>query len=230
LYKLFPGVSPYFGVSQSYLTNFNSENTQNGIGAPESALQYEAGIKFSFLDDRIVLNTAAFTVSRDNVAAAVTIGGVETVVFDSQKTDGIEASVDARVTDQWHVLANVTVQNAVVTSNPQGLTSVGHHPQGVPGDMANLWTTYHFSIAGIPGFQIGAGLNYRDKSYSDITNKNSIPAFVIGNLMAGYEADNWGVTLNVKNFTDERYYIAANGAGAFVGDPLSAIVNIHFRN
>ncbi|WP_454624219.1 hypothetical protein [Bradyrhizobium cenepequi] len=40
---LFPGISPYVGVSKSYLTNFNSENTQNGIGAPESALQYEAG-------------------------------------------------------------------------------------------------------------------------------------------------------------------------------------------
>jgi hypothetical protein len=49
-------MSPYVGVSKSYLANFNSENAQAGIGAPDSALQYEAGIKFSFLDDRIVLN------------------------------------------------------------------------------------------------------------------------------------------------------------------------------
>jgi iron complex outermembrane receptor protein len=27
LYKLFPGISPYFGVSKSFLANFNSENT-----------------------------------------------------------------------------------------------------------------------------------------------------------------------------------------------------------
>src|SRR6185312_1432475 len=40
LYKLFPGISPYIGASKSYLSNFNSENTQNGIGAPESAMQY----------------------------------------------------------------------------------------------------------------------------------------------------------------------------------------------
>ncbi len=224
LYKLFPGVSPYVGVSQSYLTNFNSENTQNGIGAPESALQYEAGVKFSFFNDKVVLTTAAFDVTRDNVAAAVSIGGQETVVFDSQRTKGLEASLDARVTDRLHVLANATIQDAIITNNPQGITSVGHHPQGVPGDMANLWAVYKFSIAGVPGFQVGAGLNYRDKSYSDITNANSIPAFVIGNAMFGYEEDKWGVTLNVKNFTDERYYIAANGAGAFVGEPLSAIV------
>jgi iron complex outermembrane recepter protein len=39
LYKLFPWMSPYVGVSKSNLANFNSENTQNGIGAPESALE-----------------------------------------------------------------------------------------------------------------------------------------------------------------------------------------------
>jgi hypothetical protein len=52
-------MSPYFGVSKSNLANFNSENTQNGIGAPESALQYEVGIKFSFLDDHVVLQPSA---------------------------------------------------------------------------------------------------------------------------------------------------------------------------
>ncbi len=229
LYKLFPGVSPYVGVSRSFLTNFNSENVQNGIGAPESALQYEAGIKFSLLNDRIVLNTAAFDVSRNNVAAAVTINGAETVVFDSQRTRGFEASLDARVTDRWRILANGTFQNAVITDNPQGITSIGNHPQGVPAYMANLWSTYSFSIAGVPGFMVGAGLNYRDKSYSDITNVNAIPAFVIGNLLLSYETPAWGISLNVKNFTNQKYYVAANAAGAFVGEPLAAFIKIYIK-
>jgi iron complex outermembrane recepter protein len=95
----------------------NSENTQNGVGAPESALQYEAGIKFAFLDDRLVLNTAIFEIFRDNVAAATTINGIETVVFDSQKTRGAEVALDAKITEQWHVLTNVTGQDAVITDN-----------------------------------------------------------------------------------------------------------------
>jgi outer membrane receptor protein involved in Fe transport len=73
LFKLFPWMSPYAGVSKSHLTNFNSENTQNGVGAPESALQYEAGIKFAWFNDRLVVNTAAFNVKRDNVATATTL-------------------------------------------------------------------------------------------------------------------------------------------------------------
>src|SRR5262249_34127648 len=159
-----PGISPFVGVSKSYLSNFNSENAQTGIGAPESALQYEAGIRFSLLNDRFVLNTAIFHVKSENVAAPFSINGNETVMVDSQRTRGYETTLDFKATDQWRILGNFTAQNAVITDNPQGITSVGHHPQSVPAYMANLWTTYRFSIAGVPGFIAGVGVNYRDKN------------------------------------------------------------------
>src|SRR5262249_16281835 len=133
LYKLFPGVSPYVGVSKSYLTNFNSENTNTGIGAPESALQYEAGIKFLLLRGSYVFDSGVLDVSRENVATAT---GLDTVVFDGYRTKGFEASLDAKVTDQWRILANVTTQHAVVTDSPEAPATVGNHPQGVPAYMA----------------------------------------------------------------------------------------------
>jgi iron complex outermembrane recepter protein len=227
LYHLTPWMAPYIGASQSYLSNFNSENVQFGIGAPESARQYEAGIRFSFLNERVVLNTAAFNVSRDNVATL--ISATDTIVFDSQLTNGVEASLDAKITDQWHLLANATHQNAVVTGAPQTPATVGNAPQGVPANMANLWSTYKFSINGVPGFQVGAGVNYRDRTWSDTTNVNSVPGYVIGNVMVGWENPNWGIALNVKNITNERYFVAANGAGGFVGEGLSAYLTVRYR-
>lgn len=226
LYKALSWMSPYIGVSSSHLTNFNSENTQNGVGEPESALQYEAGIKFAWLDDRVLVNTAAFDVRRNHVATAVTLDGVEAVVFDSQKTRGEEVSADVSLTDQWHLLANATHQDAFITNNPQGITSVGHRPQGAPDMLANLWTTYSFRLAGLSGFRVGAGVNYQDKSYSDITNASSIPSFAVVNMLVGYDATTWGVDVNVHNVTDRRYFTAANGAGAFVGEPRSAFVTL----
>ena len=230
LYKLYPGISSYVGVSKSYLSNFNSENTFNGIGAPESALQYEAGVKSSLLNDKVVLNTSVFNISRDNVGTLFSNNlGQESVAFDSQLINGVETSLDTAITEHWHLLANATAMEAVVTSAPQAPTTVGNHPQGVPAYMANLWTTYIFSINGIPGFKIGGGLNYRDKTYSDTTNVNSVPAFVIGNAMIGWDDANWGVALNVKNITNERYFIAANGAGGFVGEGLSAFLTVRYH-
>ena len=227
LYHLTPWMAPYVGASQSYMTNFNSENTQFGIGAPESARQYEAGIRFTFFNERVVLNTAAFNVSRDNVATL--ISATDTIVFDSQLTNGVEASLDAKITEQWHLLANVTHQEAVVTNAPQSVTTIGNRPQGVPADMANVWSTYKFSIGGIPGFQAGIGANYRDRSWSDTTNVNSVPGYLIGNAMIGWENANWGVALNVKNFTNERYFVAANGAGGFVGEGLAAFLTVRYH-
>jgi iron complex outermembrane recepter protein len=76
------------------------------------------------------------------------------------------------------VVANVTAQDAEITNDPQGVTSVGNRPQGAPAYIAYLWTTYDFSITGVPGFHAGAGLDYVSKTYSDITNFNSIPSYV----------------------------------------------------
>jgi iron complex outermembrane receptor protein len=228
LYKLFPGISPYAGVSKSFLTNFNSENTQNGTGAPESALQYEAGVKFSMLNDRITLNTAAFDITRDNVATL--ISATDTIVFDSQRTRGADVSLIAALTDRWSLLANATYMHAFVTDAPQAIATVGNRPQGVPATMANLWTTYKFSIAGIQGFKAGIGVNYRGKTFSDTTDANWVPQYVIGNLMFGYDEDTWGIALNIKDFTNERYFIAANGAGGLVGEGLSAFVTIHVNH
>ena len=227
LYKVLPWMSPYVGVSKSYLTNFNSENTQTGIGAPESALQYELGVKFSFLDGQYVLNTALFDISRDNVATPTAINNIETVLFDSQRTKGAEASLDATITPQWHMIANFTAQDAKITGNPQAQSSVGNNPQGVPAYMANLWSTYEFSIANVPGFHVGGGINYLSKMYNDITDLNSVPSSVIFNAALGYQACGWGVDLNIHNLTDRRYFIAPNAAGAYVGDSLSAFVTVH---
>ena len=234
LYHVTDWMAPYIGVSQSYLANFNSENVQNGIGAPESARQYEAGIRFSFLNERIVLNTAVFNVARDNVATLFTPStgpnaGVQTVTFDSQLTNGEEVSLIAKLTDQWSILANATHQEAAVTTAPNAPATVGNIPQGVPANMANAWSVYKFAIGGISGFQAGIGANYRDRTWSDTTNVNSVPGYVIGNLMFGWDNPNWGVQLNVKNFTNRLYFVAANGAGGFVGEGLGAFLTVRYH-
>jgi hypothetical protein len=67
LYKLSSGVSPFVGAAKSFLSNFLSENTQDGIGARESALQYAAGVKRIFRWCLAILNRRC---ERERAAAA----------------------------------------------------------------------------------------------------------------------------------------------------------------
>ena len=98
---------------------------------------------------------------------------------------------------------------------------------GASSFLGNLWTAYRFPIAGITGFRIGGGVNCQDKSYSDLTNANSIPSSVVWNGLLGYQASVWGVDVNLRNLTNQRYFVAAHGAGAVVGETRSAFVGVH---
>jgi outer membrane receptor protein involved in Fe transport len=40
----------------------------------------------------------------------------------------------------------------------------------------------------------------------------------------GWDNANWGVALNVENITNERYFVAANGASGSVGEGLAALL------
>jgi iron complex outermembrane recepter protein len=223
LYKLWPGVSPYVGVSKSALANFSSEATQNGVVAPETALQYEGGVKFALANDRVTLNVAAFDVKRSNVFTLVG----DTPVFNDQKTDGAEADLTVKPIPQWTIEANVTAQHATLTDNPSNPAAAGKRPIGVPAKIFNLWTTYDFAIAGHDGFEIGVGVNYRDQIYGNATNTTSIPSYVLLNMVIAYKRPEWDVSLGLRNITNERYFVEANGAGALVGEPFSAFAAAH---
>jgi len=225
LYKVTPWMTPYFGVSRSYLANFNSENDAFSIGPPESALQYELGVKWSLDEGRYVLNTALFDVKREHVATPF---GDDQIAFDSQRTRGAEASLDADLTPNWHVYANFTAQHARITNSPDTPGAVGTVPQGVPAYMANLWTTYRFTLFGKAGFHAGAGINYMSRMSNGYANGYDwAPASLIENLQFGYAEHHWGVDLNIDNVTNQRYYIATNVVGAYLGAPLAAYVNLH---
>jgi len=225
LYKVTPWMTPYFGVSRSYLANFNSENTAFSIGPPESALQYELGVKWAFDDGRYVLNTALFDVKRDHVATPF---GDDQIAFDAQRTRGAEVSLDADLTPNWHLYANFTAEHARITDSQDTPGAVGTAPQGVPAYMANLWTTYRFSLFGRTGFHVGAGINYISRMTNGFANGYDwAPASLIENLQFGYAEHHWGVDLNIDNVSDQRYFTATNVVGAYVGPPLAAYVTVH---
>ena len=225
LYRIAPGVSPFVGVATSHLANFNSEATQKGIEPPESAIQYEAGVKLAPLGDRLSLTGSAFRVTRENVFTEVGT----TIFFNDQETWGGELDAQWRATSRLHVLANLTAQHAELTDNPSQPAATGKQPVGVPSRIANVWSTYDLSFGGLDGFRVGAGLSYRDRVFGNTTNTNEIPAFAVVDAVLGFYRPAWDVALGVNNLTDETYFTTALGAGARVGDPRSVFLTVGIR-
>jgi iron complex outermembrane recepter protein len=226
LYHILPGVSPFVGVSESNFANFSSEATSAAIHDPENALQLEAGLKVAVLDERVTFTVAGFNVQRNNVFTLVG----DNFVFDNQRTRGVELDAQFQVTPQWKVLANATAQSAVLTSKPSAPAATGNQPIGVPSHIANLWTTYDFAIGDIKGFKIGVGASYRDKIFADAANTTWVPAYVLFDSVLSYTQPTWDMSIGIKNISDRRYFVNANGAGAFVGEPRTVFAKaaIHF--
>jgi iron complex outermembrane recepter protein len=229
LYKVFPGVAPFAGVSKSYLTNFNSEATQNGLQAPESGLEFEAGVKLSTPDNRVVFTTAAFKILRNNVFTENTAVIPNVVAFNARKSRGIDGDLQVQITPAWKLLANGIAQQAVLTAVPLTPAQVGNAPVGVPPQIFNLWTTYDFAIAGLPGFKVGGGLSYNAKSYGNTANTAWIPPSTVGDAMFGYYSPHWDVQLGVKNVTNVTYYTLAQSAGGYVGQPRTVYLKANWR-
>jgi iron complex outermembrane recepter protein len=173
VYRILPGVSPFFGVAHSNLATFSSESTQNGVHQPESGLQYEAGVKIAAFDNRAALTVAGFDILRNNVFTLVG----DTPVFNDQRTRGFEANFQTIAWSRWSIVANVTAQNAVLTDNPSNPATTGKHPVGVPENIFNLWTAYNFRARRIKRFRIGGGVTYRNKLFGDVVNTKSVPSF-----------------------------------------------------
>jgi iron complex outermembrane recepter protein len=217
LYKILPTVAPFAGVSRSYLTNFNSEATQQGLVAPESGLEYEAGIKFSTPDNRIILTAAAFDIQRTNVFTENTT--TNQVAFNAQKSYGFDADLQMLITPQWTVLANMISQTARLTAVPLTPSQVGNWPVGVPAHIYNIWSTYDFAIAGIKGFRVGAGLSYNGATFGTTADNVWIPSSTVADAMFGYYAAHWDAQIGVKNITNVTYFTTAQSAGGYVGQP-----------
>jgi iron complex outermembrane recepter protein len=222
LYKILPGVAPFAGVSKSYLTNFNSETTQNGVYAPESGLEYEAGIKFSTPDGRLVFMPAAFAIYRTNVFTENTT--TDTISFNAQNSRGVDADVQFAITPQWKLMANAIAQNAVLTAVPGTPSQVGNWPVGVPRYIFNTWMTYDFAINGIHGFRVGGGLSFNSKTYANSGNTSWIPDSTVIDTMFGYFAKNWDAQIGIKNIANVEYFTFAESAGGYVGTPRTYYV------
>jgi iron complex outermembrane receptor protein len=193
---------------------------------PETGTQYELGVKAAF--DRLSLTVAAFDVTRADVAVADRENPGFNISIGEQTARGVEVSVDTRITDAWRLYAAYAYTDTEVTEDTEG--TKGNTLRNVPKNTFALITQYDLESM-LPGFSLGANLNFVDQRPGDIQNSFELPSHWQLDLNAAYRySDRVSVRLQLDNATDEDIYsVAWSTAEVWPGAPRTWRVSVSTR-
>ncbi|MEZ0496764.1 TonB-dependent receptor [Sphingomonas sp. IW22] len=186
--------------------------------APETARNYEAGVKAGLFGRRLELTAAVFRNERTNFRVPSNDPGLpaQLQVLDGRsRVDGIALGASGSITPAWTIFANYTYLDGKVLQSisDRDLAAGIVDPQAngrlvqTPDHSGSLFTTYKLPF----GLEIGYGLTYQGRFVTNTAVANNPVQFEVDDylihraFMAYTLADRWTVQLNVQNVTDEDY-------------------------
>jgi outer membrane receptor for ferric coprogen and ferric-rhodotorulic acid len=194
----------------SYTEIFQPQNLQDKNGdflEPVEGKNYEAGIKASFMDDRLSTTLSVFRIEQDNLGQVDPdnlVPGTTNQAYDPAEgatSKGFEFEVNGALTENWNILLGWS-QFKAEDANGDAVNT--EHPRRT----ATFYTTYR-----IQDLTLGGGLNWESSNYTIATNPVGNPdklkqdSFALVNLMARYQiSPSLQAQLNLNNVFDEEYY------------------------
>lgn len=213
----------------SYGTSFNPSAEAVTLSSntvkldPEESRSYEAGTKWSLLNEALLVNAAVFKVEKTNARSG---SGVNTTLDGDVEVEGVELGVVGQVTQNWQIIGGAAAMTSEVNAAaPTAQNTVGKELQNVPRFSATLWSTYRLT----PEWQIGAGASGSEARFVDNTETAEIPGYVRADAMIAYLQPNYDIRVNLQNLTDEQYYEFGSGGRATEAMGFRAILTGTYR-
>ncbi len=186
--------------------------------APETAKNYEAGVKAGLFGRRLELTAAVFRNERTNYRVpsndpALPVG--LQVLDGRSRVDGIALGASGAITPAWTIFANYTYLDGKVLqsiSNRDKAAGVLDPQAGsqliqTPKHSGSLFTTCKLPF----GLEVGYGLTYQGSFATNVPVAANpvqfhVDDYLIHRAFLAYTiAQRWTMQLNVQNFTDEKY-------------------------
>jgi iron complex outermembrane receptor protein len=177
---------------------------------PETATQYEVGIKGEMLERRLSATLAFYHIVKQNVESDDPDNPGFTRAIGEQRNRGIELDIAGELLPGWQVIASYAFTDAEVTRDFGGFE--GKRPPNVALHGFSLWSTYAFQSGVLQGFGFGAGVFYVGERYGDFENTFELPDYVRTDMMVSYQPQFWPnlkAHLIVKNLFDVAYFESA---------------------
>lgn len=242
VYQPVKPVSLYANFSKSarQLDNFSVFRAMTPAGTlpePETARQYEAGIKTELIEGRLFANAAVFRIEKENVQRFLFTGVPpafgDIVQTGEERSQGVELDVTGRILPGWDVIAAYAYIDAEVTRG-DAVVREGHTLPNAPLHSGSVWTVYTVRSGLLEGFGIGGGIYAAGKRQGDIDNTFQIPGFVRLDAALYYRKPevmrrtNLIASINFRNLLDQRFFEGTQESRTSIipGAPLTVIASI----
>lgn len=206
VYNLTPNLTPYISYtmgqdpvgSSIFIVNANQNFDLS------DSYQIEVGVKGDTTDQRVDYTLAAYYIERKNILTQTDQDTVATA--GSQKSQGVEATVNFKLTDHWTVSTNASYTDASYGVFRFSATddASGNQFPNVPKWLGNVWTSVK-DIAGT-SLELGVGVRYVGSRFADASNTLRLKSYPLATVYASYPVlSNVLLRARLNNVTDQNY-------------------------
>lgn len=183
---------------------------------PETGEMFEAGVKAEFLEGKLSVNAAGFSVARENIvrnapippapAGAIIQNGAEQV-------DGMECNFTAELTRGLTLIGSYSYLDGVVKKGQNNIPD-GKPLQNAPRHAGQLWVRYAFQRGPLSGVGVRFDIRRTSEIFGRVNQNVNLPGYTLMNAGLSYRWNRrLSLQVNVSNLADHYYYRAA-GASA----------------
>jgi iron complex outermembrane receptor protein len=213
--------SVYASYSQGFVPNVGFTRTSSQI-PPELGELIEAGVKQK-ITRTLDANLAVYRITQKNMTDSDptnTPSDNYLILLGKTRSQGIELDVNGQITDAFRVTAAAAWMRAWVVEGNSSVPS-GNHLGNAPPRTFNLFGVYSFPGA-FTGLDLGAGLYYASRMYSDSSETLLMPDLLQLDSMIAYRFNpRLRMQVDMKNLTGRHNYTADWGGVINRGQPFS---------
>ncbi len=230
---------PELSLYGSYTENFVGVDGARGVGGnslqPETAQQWEFGVKTELFDKKIMATLAWFDLTKQNLRVYLAPDYLYASSIGEAKTAGLEFDAKGEVLPGWNVIGSYAyTPDAKIIEGYPGEN--GQRLPGVPQHGGSLFTTYELQAGALQGLKFGGGVLVRGSQTTETSNNDVVlPGYATVNLLTSYSWKVGGSKLttqfNVNNLLDKEFFpTAAFSRNAIeVGSPRTLMGSIRIQ-
>lgn len=192
---------------------------------PQHTRLYEGGVKSDWLDGRLATTLSLYRLEMYNKRSKDPLDPTKVILTGLQRTEGIELSARAQLTDELYLRGGIAIQDAEQVKADADLQ--GKRPMNVSRQNGELFAGYQ---SGKQGWFGETGVTAVGDRFADSANTTTLPGYARFDARAGYRWQQWEAQLSVENLTDHDYFVSATSASQIMpGTPRQLHLSAAYR-